>query len=789
MQKSSQAKKAVVSNTAKSKQASEKETKKKKCNKFVKEVRKRNGAIAEFDLSRITNAIYKAMIASGEGSFEEAEMVSNKVLAELIRIIKRYSNFLPTVEGIQDAVEKELILNDYVRTSKNYIIYREKRATVRKEHGEVPKELRELVEKSRSYFRDPLGEFVYYRTYSRWIDEEQRRETWVETVDRYMSFMKENLGNKFSEKEYKELEKAILNHEVMPSMRLVQFSGKPARRCNVCAYNCSYIAPSKLKDFGEIIYLSMSGTGVGYSVESRNIQQLPIIKPQNGHKKRKLIVPDSKEGWAEALVLGMKTWYDGKDIEFDYSKLRPAGARLKTMGGKSSGPEPLRQLLDFTRNKIFENQGKRLSNLDSHDIICQIGVCVVSGGVRRSAMISLSDIGDKEMRDAKKGQFYLNHPQRSIANNSAVYEEKPSSQIFLDEWRALVKSGSGERGLFNRGGLEKVLPERRVKYLKEKYERVSTKGLLGDLGSNPCGEIILQSKQFCNLTEVISRVDDTPASLSRKMRLAVMLGTYQATLTNFGYLSKEWKKNCEEERLLGVSVSGQWDAPVVRDAKVLEKLKKEAIKYNETYAKKLGITPAKAVTCVKPSGTVSQTVDCASGMHPRFAPYYIRRVRISTTDSLFKMLKDQGVPYHPEVGQTLEDANTMVLEFPTKAPENSVFKDDVSAIDMLEHWKMVKESYTEHNPSMTVYVGDDEWIEVANWVYKNWEKVGGLTFLPRTNHVYRLAPYEEITKEKYEELKKRFEGVDYSKIVTYEKKDETEQKREAACAGGACEFD
>lgn len=777
--------KGKISSVEQSKTSAQKSKK----SSIVTTVQKRDGSTADFDLSRITEAIYKAMTAAGEGSYKEAEIVANKVLAELTRITKRYSNFVPMVEGIQDAVEKELILSDYVNTARSYILYRQKRATARKTHGQVPGKVKDLVNRSKQYFRDPLGEFVYYRTYSRWIEEEGRRETWIETADRYINFMKENIGDAFSEKEYSELKKAILNQEVMPSMRLMQFAGKPARRCNAAAYNCSFIAPSRIRDFGEMIYLSMSGCGVGFSVESKNIQQLPIIKPQNGKKKKTYVIPDSKEGWADALIYGMRTWFEGEDIEFDYSKLRPAGARLKTMGGKSSGPEPLRELLDFTRRKIFSKQGKRLSNLDAHDIICQIGVCVVAGGVRRSAMISLSDLEDSEMRDAKKGQFYLTQPQRGIANNSAVYETKPSTTTLLDEWLALMKSGSGERGIFNRGGLENVLPERRVNFLKEKYKNVSTKGYLGDPGTNPCGEIILQSRQFCNLTEVIARPEDDEKSLKRKVRLAAMLGTYQSTLTNFNYISKAWKNNSEEERLLGVSISGQWDCPALRNEEVMSKLREEAVKTNEKYAGKLGINSSNAVTCTKPSGTVSQMVDCASGMHPRYSPYYARRVRISTTDSLFKMLRDQGISYYPEVGQTLENATTVVLEFPVKAPENSVFSNQLSAIEMLEYWKKMKLNYTEHNPSMTVYVGDNEWIDVAKWIYDNWDIISGLTFLPRDNHVYRLAPYEEISKEKYEELQKRMEGIDFSKIVTYEKEDETEQKREAACAAGGCELE
>ena len=402
-------------------------------------------------------------------------------------------------------------------------------------------------------------------------------------------------------------------------------------------------------------------------------------------------------------------------------------------------------------------------------------------------MISLSDFDDTDVRDAKKGEFWNLNPQRSLANNSAVYLQKPSNEEFMDEWVALMKSGSGERGIFNRGGLMNQLPKRRIDFWKEtgyvKNERV-----VGPAGTNPCGEIILKSKQFCNLSEVVARADDTEESLIRKARLATVLGTYQSTLVNLGYLSKEWTENCKAERLLGVSITGQWDSKAVRNADVLNAMRKETIKVNKKYAERFGINQSTAITCVKPSGTVSQTLGVASGMHPRHAPYYIRRIRISATDSLFKMLRDQGVPYHPEVGQTEEEASTYVLEFPVKSPEGAISKDDISALDQLEHWKLVKENFTEHNPSVTISVGDDEWIMVANWVYAHWDIVGGLSFLPRSNHVYRLAPYQTITKEEYEEMAKRFQHVDYGKLYGYERTDETEMKKELACVSGTCEI-
>lgn len=747
---------------------------------FLTEVKKRDGTVVPFDRERIKSAIYRAMLANGEGSEADAERITVGVVNYLEKTARHRKDYVPTVEDVQDVVETELIFKDFAKTAKGYIIYREEHKKIREQTGVVPERVKELARDSKQYFRNSLAEFVYYRSYSRWIDHEGRRETWIETVDRYMAFMGENLGKKFHDKEYEELREAILRHEVMPSMRLMWGAGPAARKTNVCAYNCSFIAPSKLKDFGEIMYLSMCGTGVGFSVESQTVQQLPQIKKQTGKVVKTHVIGDSKEGWADAFVLGLETWFSGNDMKFDYSQLRPAGARLATMGGKSSGPDPLRALIDFSRDKVLRRQGRRLTNLDVHDIVCKIGEVVVSGGVRRSALISLSDLDDYEMRNAKDGQFFLTEPQRMMANNSAVYMHRPSSSEFMDEWIALMKSGSGERGIFNRGSLPTQMPERRKKMLTKD---------LDTCGTNPCGEIILKSKQFCNLTEVVIRAEDTKASLMKKMRLAAMLGTYQSTLTNFKYLSKEWKKNCEEERLLGVSITGQWDNPaLMHDPKLLKELRDEAVAVNKVYAKRFGIKQSTSVTCVKPSGTVSQLVDAASGMHPRHAQYYIRRIRISATDGLFKMLRDQGIPFAPEIGQSAESAVTYVIDFPVQAPKGSIYKNDVSAIEQLKHWKLIKENYTEHNPSVTVSVGEEEWLGVASWLYENWDLIGGLSFLPRSDHVYQLAPYEEINAERHGELVKRWENIDFSKIVSYEKIDETQGAKELACVSGVCEI-
>src|SRR3989338_3330111 len=565
----------------------------------IKSIRRRTGEVVPFDLSRVARAILKAFEVSGEGDESKANAVAGSVFKTLLDLRselvskKKSAKFLPTVELVQDFVEKELMKNGFTDTAKKYILYRSKRSELRATFGLVPEPIRKAVQESSKYFSSPYSEYIFYQFYSRWVPELGRRETWIETVDRYMDYMKENLKDKLSAREYEELRQGILNQDICPSMRLLWSSGKACRQSNVWAYNCSYIAPTCPQDLGEIMYVSMCGAGLGFAVEWENVQQFPQIKKQVKEKPIMHIVHDSKEGWADAFVLGLKTWFDGRDIKFDYSNIRPAGARLETAGGKASGPQPLMDLMDFAKRKILAKQGRRLSNLDMHDIICQIGMIVVAGGVRHSALISVSELEDLEMRDAKKWQFYLNEGQRSMANNSAVYNSKPSAEEFLNEWTALVKSRSGERGIFNRGGLEKQVPARRWEAIKDERQ----------VGLNPCGEIYLRSKQFCNLTSIVIRPSDTVATLKRKIDLATLLGTYQSTLTNFGYLSKKWKENCEAERLLGVSLTGYYDNPVIRDDKVLDALRLSSIETNKKYAKRFGINASTAITCVKPHGT------------------------------------------------------------------------------------------------------------------------------------------------------------------------------------------
>lgn len=742
-------------------------------------IRKRDGRVVPFDPGRIAGAVQRAMTASGEGDgSKDPGRVAEAVVSALAQ--RFAAGHLPQVEEIQDLVEESLILLDFPKTAKAYILYRHERARIRELAKSVPEHVKRLVAESKKYFASPLAEFIYYRTYSRWIETEGRRETWVETVGRYMDFMEERLGERLTGQEYEEIRHGILAQQVMPSMRLMWSAGAAARSAHVAAYNCSYIAPACLDDFAEIMYLLMCGVGVGFSVETQNVQLLPIIQRQTGEMLPLHRVADSKEGWGDALKAGLNAWYGGRDIRFDYSGVRPAGARLRTMGGRSSGPGPLRALLDYARSRILAAQGKRLRNIEVHDIICKIGEIVEMGGVRRSALISLSDFDDEDMRRAKSGHFYINHPQRSMANNSAVYNAKPPATDFLEEWLALAKGGTGERGMFNRGGLMEQIPARRQAGF-EAYWSTS--------GTNPCGEIILRSKQFCNLTEVVARPQDTVETLLRKMRIAAIVGTYQSMLTDFAYISPEWQRNCEEERLLGVSITGQWDCPAVRQEEALARLKEEALAVNREYAGRFGIAVSAAVTCVKPSGTVSQLVDSASGMHPRYARHYLRRIRISATDPLFAMLKAQKFPYHPEVGQLEASATSFVLEFPVEAPAGCITRSDLSALDQLEYWKKVKRHYTEHNPSVTVSVGPEEWIRAADWLYEHWPMLGGLSFLPRADNVYELAPYEAISEAEYRQRMAELPAVDFSHIVAYEKEDATKGAREMACVSGLCELD
>lgn len=744
---------------------------------YLPKTQKRDGRLVGFKKENITRAIGRALAETAEAPIDEAEAVTIAVINGLVEYAKQQNDYVPNVEAIQDEVERQLMLHGYTETAKAYILYREQHARQRSRESTIPQVVRDKVKESEEYFASSYQQFIFYQFYARWRDDLGRRETWVESIDRFMLYMQKKLGDKLTDKEYSEVREAILRQEICPSMRLLWSAGEAVEATNVTAYNCAYIAPTSWRDLSEIMYVSMCGAGCGFAVEPENVEQFPQIQKQTGKKLPDIIVEDSKEGWCEAFVGACEAWANGMDVDIDYSMVRPAGARLMTMGGRSSGPAPLQDLMEFTRKRMLSRQGRRLSTLDLHDIICQIGLIVVAGGVRRSALISLSSLDDKVMRDSKKGAFWQTEGQRSMANNSAVYETKPSATELLEEWSALVSSGSGERGIFNRGGLKEQMPARRWEVMADQEQ----------IGMNPCGEIYLRSKQFCNLSSIVVRPNDTYDDLERKIKLATLVGTYQATLLDFGYLEDTWSKNCQAEQLLGVSITGYYDNALVRQDDTLNALRNAAVKANRKYAKRLGSNPSTAVTCVKPHGNSGQLLGVGSGMHPWFAKYYIRRVRISVNDPLLQLAKDQGVPVQPEVGYSSATASTMVLEFPVKAPAGATVSADVTAIEMLEEWKRLKQNFTEHNPSVTIYVGDDEWIKVLNFVYENWDIVGGLSFLPRNDHVYQLAPYEEISREEYERRSRELGKLDFSKLVLYEQQDETIGAKELACVGGVCE--
>jgi len=622
-------------------------------------------------------------------------------------------------------------------------------------------------------FRNEVAEFIYKRTYSRWLEEEKRREEWPETVARFVNFLKLEKGKLVPDKTYRKIEKYLLDFAVMPSMRFLWTAGDAVKKDNTVIYNCSFAKINSVESFAECLHILMCGTGFGFSVKREETEQLPPIPDgiKSAQGKPRILIEDSREGWADSVKILMGGLYDGQNVYFDYSALRPEGARLKTMGGRSSGPQPLIKLHDFIREIMHNAQGRQLTTLECHDICNQIAEIVVSGGVRRSSQISLSDLGDKEMRHAKDWPFPI---RRAMANNSAIYLEKPSAAQFLQEWGALAQSGTGERGIFNLSAAQERAPSRRYAPLIE--------------GTNPCGEIMLRDKEFCNLTEVIIREEDTLDSLLDKVETATWLGVIQSTFDHFPYLRNKWAKNASVERLLGVSLSGQMDNPHLMHSECLKALKSRVLRISRKASTKLKINMAAATTCVKPSGTVSQLVDSASGVHTRWAEYYIRRYRISAGDPLFKMLKDAGVPCAPENGQTPKTATTWVLDFPVKAPENCLTRKDISALEQLKHYKNLQLNWCEHNASMTVYVKEEEWFEVGNWVYQNWNIINGVSFLPYDNGHYEQAPYEEIDHYTYENLIKKFPTIDYSKLSKFELQDETDGSREYACTGDKCDI-
>jgi len=627
---------------------------------------------------------------------------------------------------------------------------------------------------SNNYLPTDYQSFIHKSRYAKYL-EGKGRESWSETIDRYM---KNVVGDLVDIVTKKELEKAILDLGVMPSMRSLMTAGKAADRDNVCMYNCSYLAVDDVKAFDEAMFILLCGTGVGFSVERQSVQKLPEV-PELFDSETNIVVKDSKEGWAKALRQLIALLYSGEIPTWDVSKVRPAGAALKTFGGRASGPAPLVDLFNFTIDVFKGAQNRKLSSIECHDIMCMIGQIVVVGGVRRSAMISLSNLSDDRMRHAKSGSWWENDPQRALANNSVSYTEKPDSLSFMREWMSLVESGSGERGIFNRQA-SKV---QAAKNGRRDADR--------EFGTNPCSEIILRPAQFCNLTEVVVRATDNIDTLSEKVRLATILGTIQSTYTKFPYLRKVWKDNTEEERLLGVSLTGVMDNPLMTLKnkgldKTLAHLKQVAVDTNAEWSDRLGIPVSTAITCNKPSGTVSQLVDSSSGIHARHSKYYIRTVRGDNKDPLTQFMIDQGIPNEPEA---FKPDQTTVFSFPMKAPTNAVVTADMTAIEQLEMWLAYQRNWCEHKPSVTINVKGDEWFEVGAFVYKHFDEMSGVSFLPFNEHTYQQAPYQECDKTSYlKMLGKMPNRIDWSKVSEYESEDNTSGSQTLACSGDSCEL-
>lgn len=629
-------------------------------------------------------------------------------------------------------------------------------------------------EESAKYFNSPLQQFQFFDKYSRFNYDLGRRETWVETVSRAVEYLREISQNKLKEEDYQRIHQFILEMKSLPSMRLLAMAGEAARRNNVAIYNCSYMPVDSLDAFVEALIISMNGCGVGFSVEKRYVEQLPEIKPAKDTPPEHFIIPDTTEGWAEALRKGLKRWFEGEDVTYDYSLIRPAGAPLRVKGGRASGPEPLRLMLDFARQMIRSRQGKKLSTLDCLDLMCVVGNAAVSGGTRRTAMIALADFDDQDIRLAKSGDFEKEHWYRWNANISLVWPNRPlTKQEIADYMQTMHASCRGEPGIFSRRSAELNKPSGRKS---------------ADWGTNPCGEIILRPFEFCNLSIAVLRPEDTLSDLKEKVRVATMIGTIQSMATHFPGLREIWRKNCEEERLLGVDITGLRDCQAAHSAEALQELREMAIKTNREYAEILGINPAASATCVKPSGNSSVLLGVSPGIHAHWSRYYIRRVRIDHKNPLRLLLQDQGVRMNPENGQTVSNATTWVISFPVKSPDGAITRENYSAMEQLEFWLLVKRNWATHNPSATITYQPEELPEMIDWLFKNQDYIGGLTFLPRSDAKYDQMPYEAINQQQYEEMQAEFPDIDFSALPYYEQQDMTNAAQELACVSGACDL-
>lgn len=737
---------------------------------LLSKVVKRNGTEVDYDAYRIFRAVELCYESLDEKPVTPAADITNAVEKTLIHQLVRGAEY-PSVEKIQDVVEQTLMAHGEFEAARHYILYREEHASVR---VVVPAEVKAAFDISANYFATPLQQFMFFDKYSRYNWELGRRETWPETVDRVVDYLVKLSDGRLGFGVYDRIRQAILHMDVMPSMRSLSQAGPSAERNSMGIYNCSYFPVKDINAFPEAMLISMGGCGVGYSVERQYVEQFPRVQRQTKDVlgTATFIVKDTTEGWADALLFGIETWMKGFDVEFDTRQLRRAGAPLLTKGGRASGPEPLEFALDFCRRIILSRQGTFLRTLDVHDMMCVVCGVAVSGGVRRTAAIALFDVDDELMRTCKDGGKLDANPWRWNANNSAVWPDTIDQVDLIKQFTEMYENHRGEPGIFSRKNANATKPRRRES---------------ADFGSNPCGEINLRPFELCNLSIAVARADDTYHSLWNKVEIATIIGTIQSLATTFPGMREEWKINCEEERLLGVDISGQRDCPLI-DASLLEQMKATAVATNEKYADLLGIAHSTAVTCNKPNGNSSQLLNCASGIHTRWAPYYIRNCRVSPHTPIFQVLKTAGVPMDPENGQTVENATSWVVHFPVKAPDGAMTRKDVTAIEQCEWWLMNKLHWTEHNPSVTITYQPEELLDLVAWVWNHRDVIGGMAFLPADDAQYAQMPYEEIDKEEYERRMAEFPEIDFSLIYAFEHTDMTEAAQTLSCAAGQCEI-
>lgn len=732
---------------------------------------KRNGREVKFDPTKIADAVERCITNGLHQPKAIAHDVSQHVVGCVLNLLF-HSTPPVTVEDIQNLTIQQLWANGHFDAAEHYTIYREERRKARLASRLTP-EHQALMDADVRHFPTPMQYYQFLSKFARWREEDQRRETWGEACARTVAwFRKQTKLHVITEQEWIELHDGLYNMEAACSLRSLQMAGPALDRCNSGLFNCCACAIQDIFSFQELLYLLMQGCGVGFSVEDEYICQLPRIKKQKKSPAFSCTIDDSTEGWCDALGLGLTHWCDGHDVVFDYSAIRPKGARLKTKGGRSSGPAPLKELLDFCRSLILSRQGRYLEDIDVHDICCMIGQIVQVGGVRRAATISISDRDSMAMRKAKFGNWIKTAPWRNMANNSAVYDGRPSDTDFMEEWLSLAQSGSGERGIFNREAACRLAPKRRK---RARFQ------------PNPCGEINLRPFQMCNLSIAVARHDDTVDSLARKVRLATMWGVIQSTCTDFGYIRPIWKKNCDEERLLGVDITGHADCPLLRfgaqgRSQLLDSLLKKVQEVKRPLSARLGISESTADTCVKPGGDSSVLFNCGSGISPQFSTYKIRWVRESKDSPVSQFLVNEGVLHAESPG----NSSLLVFGFPIKAPEGATLRHDLTAIQQLENWLEWKQHWAEHSVSFTCYVGPDEWMETGNWVLQHFNEITGVSFLPRDNGNYRYAPNEEISKEEYEKMLAAFPSINWAKLIQYEHDDRTESSQAFACHGDSC---